>query len=195
MCWHHRMRRTGRLTLLWFCCWMAALLSSDQEAEVATDWMKPPGWSGNFWGPAATRARLARTLPPLPINTAMARWRTWGRRTLQEGDIVFRLGDARTLRGIIPLSHFIARASGSPFSHTGIVAIEDDLLVVYDCSSDGIRRAPFEAWMLECVGSLGVKRLKAAHRDHIPGVIGFCRKVFEQQVPFDYEFRLDDTAL
>ena len=49
--------------------------------------------------------------------------------------------------------------------------------------------------MLDCVGAFGVKRLKAEQRRHIPGVIGYCRKVYEQQVPFDNEFRLDDTAL
>ena len=49
--------------------------------------------------------------------------------------------------------------------------------------------------MLDCVGAFGVKRLKADQRRHIPGVIGYCRKVFEQQLPFDYEFRLDDKAL
>jgi hypothetical protein len=114
---------------------------------------------------------------------------------LQVGDIVFRLGDARTLRGIAPLSQFIAGATGSPFSHTGIVAIEDGSPVVYDCSSDGVQRQPFEVWMLECVGSIGVKRLKPEHRRHIPGVIGYCRKVYEEQVPFDYEFRMDDSAL
>jgi hypothetical protein len=125
----------------------------------------------------------------------MARWAGWGRSVLREGDIVFRMGDARVWRGIVPLSLFIARATGSPFSHTGIVAIEEGLPVVYDCSSDGIQRQPFEVWMFGCVGSLGVKRLKPEHRRHIPGVIGYCRKVFEQQVPFDSEFRQDDAAL
>jgi hypothetical protein len=124
----------------------------------------------------------------------MARWRGWGRRVLREGDIVFRLGDARVVRGFIPASLFIARATGSPFSHTGIVAIEDEWPVVYDCSGDGIQRMPFEVWMLDCVGPLGVKRLKAEHRHHIPGVIGYCRDAFEQEVPFDYQFRLDDAA-
>jgi hypothetical protein len=95
---------------------------------------------------------------------------------------------------MLPLSWFIARATGSPFSHTAIVAIADGSPVVYDCSSDGVRRMPFEAWMLECAGSLGVKRLKPEYRRHIPGVIGYCRRLFEQQVPFDYEFRLDDDA-
>jgi hypothetical protein len=105
------------------------------------------------------------------------------------------MGDARAFRGLFPLSLFIAKATGSPFSHTGIVAIEHGSPVVYDCSADGIQRQPFEVWMLDCVGSLGVKRLKPAYRRHIRGVIGFCRKVFEQQVPFDAAFRPDDDAL
>jgi hypothetical protein len=99
------------------------------------------------------------------------------------------------LRGLFALSWFIARATGSPFSHTGIVAIEDGSSVVYDSSEDGVRRIPFEAWMLECVGSMGVKRLKPEHGHHIPGVIGYCRKVYEQELSFDFEFRLDDSAL
>jgi hypothetical protein len=175
----------------WFLCWMIALATSERGAEEATDWMKPPTWSGNFWGPAASRARLAGQLPPLPTNRALARW---GQSVLREGDIVFRLGDARVLRGLIPLSQFIARATGSPFSHTGIVAVEDGSPVVYDCSSGGIQRQPFDVWMLDCVGPLGVKRLKSEHRRLIPGVISYCRKIFEQELPFDPEFRLDDAA-
>jgi hypothetical protein len=177
----------------WFCCWLMALATYERGPDEATDWMKPPAWTGNFWGPAATRARSAGQLPPLPMTPEMARWGSWGRSILQEGDIVFRMGDSRSFG--FPLSLFIARATGSPFSHTGIVAIEDGALVIYDCSSNGIQRQPFEVWMLDCVGSLGVKRLKPEHRRHIPGVIGFCRKVFEQQVPFDFAFRQDDAEL
>ena len=125
----------------------------------------------------------------------MTRWRDQGRSVLREGDIVFRMGDARALRGMFPLSLFIAKATGSAFSHTGIVAIEDGSPVVYDCSSPGVQRQPFEVWMLDCVGSMGVKRLKPEHRRHIPGVLAFCRKAFERQVPFDYEFHPDDSAL
>jgi hypothetical protein len=125
----------------------------------------------------------------------MVRWSAWGQRVLKEGDIVFRLGDARTGRGMLPLSQFIAKATGSPFSHTGIVAYEDGTTVVYDCSSDGIQRAPFEVWMLDCVGSMGVKRLKPEYRHHIPGVLGYCRRVFEEQVPFDFGFKIDDSEL
>ena len=181
--------------MLWFCCWLIALSNGEETSREATDWMKPASWSGNYWGPDAIRARLSGQLPPLPMTPAMARRRSWGLGMLREGDIVFRLGDARILRGSFPLSVFISRATGSPVSHTGVVAIEDEEPVVYDCSSGGIQRQPFEVWMLDCVGAFGVKRLKPAQRRHIPGVIGYCRKVFEQQVPFDFEFRDDDAAL
>jgi hypothetical protein len=174
---------------------MIALWNCERGADEATDWLKPPAWSGHFWGPAASRARAAGDLPPLPMNPAMLRWNRWGRDVLRDGDIVFRLGDARGCRGLLALSWFIARATGSPFSHTGIVAVEDGSPVVYDCSDEGVRRIPFEAWMLESVGPMGVKRLKPEHRHHIPGVIGYCRKVFEDEVLFDFEFRLDDSAL
>jgi hypothetical protein len=125
----------------------------------------------------------------------MIRWRRWGQGVLQEGDIVLRLGDARIMRGILPLSRFISGATGSLFSHTGVVAIEGGTPVIYDCSYDGVQCQPFEIWMLDCVGSLGVKRLKSEHRKHIPGVLRYCRTVFERQVPFDVEFAPDDSSL
>ncbi len=178
----------------WLCSLLIVLGSGEQGAAEATDWMKPVSWTGNFWGPAATRARRSGELPPLPTTDEMTRWNRWGREVLRDGDIVFRLGDARAIRGTFPLSRFIARATGSVFSHTGIVAIEDGSPVVYDCSSDGVQRQPFEVWMLDCVGAMGVKRLKAEHRQLVPGVISYCRSKFEQQVPFDFEFRLDDRA-
>jgi hypothetical protein len=176
-------------------CFMVALANAEQGAAEPTDWMKPVTWKGNFWGPAAMRARATGLLPPLRSNPAMAGWKSWGGKMLRDGDIVFRLGDARALHGAFPLSLFIANATGSPFSHTGVIAVEDGSAVVYDCSSAGVQRQPFEVWMLDCVGAMGVKRLKPEHRHCIPGLIGYCRTKFEQQVPFDYEFRPDDAAL
>src|SRR5271165_2670294 len=172
---------------------MIALATYEPGGAEATDWLKPPAWCGNYWGPAANRARSAGNLPPLPSNPEMGRWHEWGRKVLHQGDIVFRLGDARVVRGMVPLSRFIARATGSPFSHTGIVVIEDGSPVVYDCSSARVQRQPFAVWMLDCLGPLGIKRLKPDQRLHIPGVLGFCREKFENQVPFDYEFLIDDS--
>jgi hypothetical protein len=181
--------------VLYLIAWMIALATSERGNGEPTDWMQPPGFSGNFWGPAAWDARLKGQLPPLPSNTKMVRWQRWGREVLRDGDIVFRLGDARVVRGFVPLSRFIARATGSPFSHTGTVSIEDGSPVDYDCSSMGVQRQPFEIWMLDSVGVLGVKRLKPEHRDRIARVINYCRGAFERQVPFDFSFRMEDDSL
>jgi hypothetical protein len=180
--------------MIYFLCWMIALSRYEQGAAEATDVLVPAGWTGNFWGPASWRARQAGQLPPLPSSPAIAASRRWGHDMLRDGDIVFRLGDARAFRGILPLSRFIAGATGSPFSHTGIVSVEGGTEFVYDCSSAGIQRQPFEIWMLDCVGALGVKRLRPEFRRQIPGVIGFCRAAYERQVPFDSGFRMDDDA-
>jgi Permuted papain-like amidase enzyme, YaeF/YiiX, C92 family len=186
--------RKGSFAMMWFYCLMVALGTGEKDAAEATDWMKPATWQGNFWGPDATRARSTGALPPLPTNRVMNHWATWGKKVLRDGDIVFRLGDAKALGGTFPLSQFIASGTGSRFSHTGIVAVESGSPVVYDCSSAGVQRQPFEVWMLDCVGALGVKRLKPEYRKHIPGILGYCRAKFDQQVPFDFEFRPDDAA-
>ena len=50
-------------------------------------------------------------------------------------------------------------------------AIEDGSPIGYDRSADGIHPQPFEVWMLDSFGALGVKRLKPKYREHIAGVI------------------------
>ena len=188
-------RCTWRISVLQLICWMIALATYEPGAAEATDRMKPPSWSGNYWGPAATRARSDGSLAPLQSNPQMGRWQRWGREVLRQGDIVFRLGDARVVRGMVPLSRFIARATGSPFSHTGVVAIEDGLPVIYDCSAPAVQRQPFEVWMLDSLGAPGVKRLKLEHRERIAGVMDYCLAAYERQVPFDNGFRMEDDSL
>ena len=85
--------------MFWLCCWLIAFSNDERGQQERSDWSRPAAWSGRFWGPAASRARSAGVLPPLPMDPAMARWNRWGRDVLREGDIVFRLGDARALRG------------------------------------------------------------------------------------------------
>lgn len=154
-----------------------------------------PGSVGNPWGPAATLARAGGKLPAVSIDPAMKKWDRWGRRQLRDGDVVFRLGDTRILWGYFPLSWFIARATGSRFSHVGLIAVEHDGPVVYQCVSLGVQRQPFHVWMQDNFGAFGVKRLKPEHRDHISGALDYCRRMFEAQPPFDQEFRLDDSKL
>jgi hypothetical protein len=114
---------------------------------------------------------------------------------LRDGDVVFRMGNARTMFGLFPFSRFLAGASGSQYSHVGIIAVEDGSPVVYDCTKTGVRRQPFAVWTLDNFGPFAVKRLRAEHRPAIPGVLAYCRKVFTDQVPFDFSFALDDSAL
>ena len=94
-----------------------------------------------------------------------------------------------------------ASASSSPtqttaqFSHTGVVAIENGEPVVYDTTKMGVACQPFGVWILDNVGALGVKRLRPEHQGAVPKVLAYCHRVFQQQVPFDYELGLDDSKL
>ena len=178
-----------------FFLWVLPLLLSPPGGREMTDRMVPDGFVGNYWGPAATKARHEGRMPQVEITPHMARWDNWGRQVLRDGDIVFRLGDARVLRGIFPMSRFYANASNSKFSHTGIVSWEKEGPVVYDTTGTGVARQPFCVWILDNVGNFGVKRLKPEHRGAIPKILAYCKRVFQEQPPFDYELGLDDSKL
>ncbi len=180
---------------MWKLVGLVVLFGGGHDGKEATDRLVPPGWVGNPWGPVATRAREAGTLPPISITSEMARWESWGTKHLKTGDILFRRGDARVLHGMFPMSRFIANVSGSAFSHTATVAIEGGHSFVYDTTAAGPRRQPFSVWVLDNVGAFGVKRLKPTYQDRVPQVIAYCRAMYEAQVPFDYDLGVDDTAL
>jgi hypothetical protein len=171
------------------------VIFTHHDGKEPTDRLIPPGWQGNPWGPAATAARQTGKLPPIVMTPLMKQWDAWGRKVLKDGDIVFRRGDARILFGYFPFSRFIAKVSGSEYSHTGVVAIESGGPVIYDTTKAGVRRQPFSVWVLDNTGPIGVKRLRPDRRAHIPAIVAWCRKVFADQVPFDYELGLDDAAL
>jgi hypothetical protein len=179
---------------MWTFVWCVTVLFNNDGKEP-TDRLIPPGWQGNPWGPAATRARETGAIPPIAMTPVMKQWQAWGKSVLRDGDIVFRRADARVLFGRFPFSRFIANVSGSQYSHTGIVAIEKDELVVYDTTKAGVRRQPFAVWMLDNVGPFGVKRVRADEKAHADAAVRFCRQAFERQIPFDYDFELDDQAL
>ena len=174
--------------------WLVASLYFGHDNLEGTDRLRPPGWKGNAWGPEATAARASGTIPPIPMTPAMTRWQTWGKKVLRDGDILFRRGDAKILRGHFPMSRFIANVSGSVFSHTGVVSIEDNEPVVYDTTSLGVRRQPFYIWVLDNVSDLGVKRVRPEYSAFAPKAVAFVRKQFIDQPPFDYDLGLDDKA-
>jgi hypothetical protein len=178
-----------------FFLWVLPLLISPPGGWEMTDRMIPEGFEGNYWGPEASKARQEGRLPQIKITPHMARWDNWGRQVLRDGDIVFRMGDARVLRGIFPMSRFYANASNSKFSHTGIVSWEKEGPMVYDTTGTGVARQPFCVWILDNVGNFGVRRLKPEYRSAIPKVLDYLHKVFREQPPFDYELGLDDSKL
>ncbi len=180
---------------MWTLVWCTTLLFNGHDGKEPTDRLIPPGWVGNPWGPAATQARASGALPPVPMTPLMQQWDRWGKQVLQDGDILFRRGDARVLFGRFPFSRFIANASGSLYSHTSIAAVEGGEVVVYDITKAGARRQPFAVWVLDNVGSFGVKRVRPELRSHASEAVRFCRRIFEEQVPFDYALELDDKAL
>lgn len=180
----HKVRGTPVMTgiLAWV---LSLVLFPPEEREMSEQLAS--GFPGNYYGPEATEARREGKMPPIVMTPHMARWDRWGRQVLRDGDIVFRRGDARLLHGYFPMSRFLANCSNSPFSHTGVVAIEEDGPVVYDTTRTGAARQPFCVWILDNVGWIGVKRLRPQFRDAIPKVMSYCHRVFQEQVPFDYE--------
>ncbi len=175
--------------------WFVSLVLFHPEERELSERLAPPGFEGNYWGPQATTARDLGNLPPIVMTPHMARWDRWGRQVLRDGDIVFRMGDARLLHGYFPFSRYLANCSNSQFSHTGIIAIEKEIPIVYDTTRPAAARVPFCVWVLDNVGCIGVKRPRPEFRSAIPQVLAYCRKVHHDQVPFDYEFSLDDSAL
>ncbi len=155
----------------------------------------PREWRGNPWGPEAEIARHAGELPAVPYSPPMRAWEAWARTNLQEGDILFRMGDARAAFGLFPFSRISAQMADSRFSHTGIVAWEHGEPIVYDTTRTGPRRQPFAVWVLDVVGTFGVKRPKPQFQNQIPKAVAYCRRVYQQQVPFDDALTLGEDRL
>ena len=178
--------------LLWL---FLAYNGSGDRGKEPTDLLVPTSWQGNPWGPRAADARKSGELPPIVDSPTMTQWDAWGKKVLKTGDVLFRRGDARILRGWFPFSRFIANVSGSPYSHIGTLVVEDGELFVYDTTKASVRRMPFKVWILDTVGAFGVKRLKPEYRGRIPKVLDYLGSVYQKQVPFDYELSVDDREL
>jgi hypothetical protein len=157
---------------------------------IDTDRLVPRHWEGNPWGPEANAARGRGEIPPVPNNPEMAEWEEWGRRNLKDGDILFRMGDARAAWGLFPFSKVSAAIAASRYSHSGIAAIEGGEPVVYDTTTTGPQRHPFAVWLLDTRGSFAVKRPAPEYQAAATGAVEFCRAVYHKQVPFDYDMKM-----
>jgi hypothetical protein len=124
------------------------------------------------------------------LNSSKSRlhqqWDDWGSQQLKSGDVIFILGNSRVFMGLLNFSTFSTEIAASPFSHVGIISIEDGQPYVYDTVSGGPRRKELGWYVsrntIQCVA---FRRPRPEHTHHIPQVIEFCQQVYKDRVPYD----------
>jgi hypothetical protein len=192
---HRRRREVSRFLLLAGALILPLAGVGCRGAGETTDLMVPRSWRGNPWGPEANAARARGDLPVIPFNDDMVAWERWGRHYLRDGDILFRMGDARAALGLFPFSKISAGIAASRFSHSGIVAMEGGEPVVYDTTTTGPQRQPFSVWLLDTRGCFGIKRPRPEYQTLAPKAVAFCRAVYHAQTPFDFDMQMGDERL
>jgi hypothetical protein len=161
-------------------------------ATVPREWRKT-----NPWSPTALAARDRGELKMLFYTPQMAAWQAWAREHLQDGDILFRFGVSYTLKDKVN-DCVQTGLSDSRFNHNAIVVHRGEEVWLYDAepAPEGIRKIPFEVWMLETrPDSMTVKRLRPEYRHTIPQALAYCEAAWQRQPPFDDALRLDDERL
>ena len=122
-------------------------------------------------------------------------WNDWARDHIRDSDIVFLMTRTPVLFGLVDLSDFAAEIANSQYTHTGIAAIENGTVYVYDIGFKGVRRITFGGYVCKYHRAFGVKRLKPGYRDRIPVILQYCRDVYCRNVSFDYGFTAGDDRL
>lgn len=123
-------------------------------------------------------------------------WSDWSDSVLQDGDIVFVQSEGNLIMGVIDFSKLTREVTDSPFTHMGMIAIENGQAMVYDTVVAGPGRKTFGQLMaLPDVRGVAVKRLRPEYRQHIPGALAYCRRVHQLQIGFDKKLRLDNDEL
>ncbi len=187
-----RGRRLSAACLLALLAAGCALPSSPTMSTVPREWRRR-----NPWGPEAYVARAEGHLCPLFYTQAMAEWAEFGRKHIQDGDILFRYGKSYKPYEIFT-GRLIAGIEDNRFSHNGLAHWEGDTLYIYDAEPEpqGVRKVPFDFWVLDDADeSLVVKRPRPEFRDAIPQAIAYCEDAWQRQVPFDPDLTGDENKL
>ena len=123
-------------------------------------------------------------------------WDDWASARLEDGDILFDLGDGRLVMGLVNFSRLASELADSNFSHVAIVAREDGQVLVYDTGIDGPQRCTFGEFLTSRrVRKIAAKRLRPEFRQHIPAALAFCREIQEKRPEFDLDLKLDNDRL
>ena len=108
---------------------------------------------------------------------------------LQEGDINFRLSDARVLNNKISFSKLIADLCESDFSHAALIyKITDEGVIVADVSVLGIERKFLRDWYIDETKNVVVKRLKPQYQQYKPKVLAELYRLIQEDVLYDEHF-------
>lgn len=130
-----------------------------------------------------------------PSPRAIA-WNEWGDEHLRDGDILFVMGEGYILMGAVNFSKLSTDLTNGRFSHLGIVAIEEGRAVVYHMHHTGITRVPFgEMIAARRVHAAAVQRPESVAPQTRLAAVEYCRRVKQDQQPFDKNFRLDNDSL
>lgn len=122
-----------------------------------------------------------------PLLRAAPSWLAWRQYQPQEGDVLFQSLPRNEL------VNAIEGATGSPWSHCGLVAKEDGQWVVYEAIGD-VRKTPLnEFYRRGREGRFAAYRFKEAEAAHIPQVIEKARGYMGR--PYDARYRMDDEAI
>lgn len=114
-------------------------------------------------------------------------WLAWWSYRPQEGDVLFQSLPHS------PLVDAIEGVSGSPFSHCGIVGLENGEWVVYEAYRR-VETTPLRTFLFRGRNqAFAVYRLKAEARPFIPSTL-VAAKAFLGR-PYDVRYRLDDERI
>jgi hypothetical protein len=138
------------------------------------------------FGPKANAARRRGELQPLFLPPQAEEWEAFARAHIREGDILFRLGRSRTVRGLLT-SHVLADVCDSRFCHDGLAHWEGDTLWVYDAEGQGVRKIPFVFWMMDvCDSHFAVKRLRPEYRGCLDAAVVYCEDAYLRELPYNF---------
>lgn len=191
-CFGHRCRRHAHLAVLWIGLGLAGCgtVTTPSVRTVPLAWRHT-----NAWSPEANDLRDQGLLPLKHQTPEMEELAQWARDHLHDGDIVFRLGRGSIIP-LFDLSHHLSKISDSQYSHVGVIAFENNKAFIFDTDDPGVRKMPFEVWMLDIYkGRWEVLRPKPEVQKCIPQVLSYIRDKHERQVPFDFWLKLDDEKL
>ena len=145
----------------------------------------------------STHSPAPASAPPVAVRRSERQlsqdWNNWGSENLKNGDVIFIYGQSHLLMGLINFTEFSSNIADSRFSHVGIISIEDGKPYVYDTVSGGPRRKEL-GWYLarDKIKRVAFRRPRAELAHDTRDVIEFCQQVYQDRVPFDERFHMDD---